>query len=431
MANILAAFVVDGDGNVVTWSAGAEQMFGFPAHEVVGRGFWLLCEHDEAVRCVEALTNALAQGGAAEARTFRRKDGSSFGGVLLFTPAGAHVVAAIASDEGVAQESSVWQTAALAHDLRQPITAIQTAAFVMTQRLGFSEWMRPLLDRLTEAGALLADMIEDLLDASSARLGAELALHREEVDLGELLGGLVDQLRLISGDREIILTVEESLIGRWDRRRLWRILQNLTENAVAHSEADSAVRIICHRGADGVVCRVENRSAPIAPEALPGLFEPFRRGSGRGRSGLGLHIARELARAHGGDVTAWSHDDTVAFTLFLPLAAPAGIGAPSKPRRHPRIPFEGPIEVRVGERTFAVEGRDISRRGLGFYSDTELAPREQIRIAMPSRAGSLSVIGTVRHVVPEGGRSRVGVEFLLDLLPTDVERLLKQRTPSA
>jgi PAS domain S-box-containing protein len=425
----LVTFVMDHDANVVAWTESAERLFGFSATEVVGRGFWLFCEHSEAVRCAETLQRALGHGDSVETREFRRKDGTSFHGTLSFTPAGDEVVAAIATTQTSHQETTNWLLASLAHDLRQPITVVQTAAYVIKRRLALADWIQPLVDRISNAASLLADMTEDLLDAGSVRLGAPIGLDRSEVDLEEMLAELVSQLRLTRPHPEIAVTVDGPVAGNWDRRRVWRILQNLIENAVVHSISDAPVRISSYRNADGVVCTVENKSTPIAPDMMARLFEPFQRGSGRGRIGLGLHIARELARAHGGDVTVWCQQDSVVFTLFLPSAPPVVTEGISKLRRHPRIPFDRSIEVRVGTRSFAVAARDISRRGLCFYSDGELTLREQIRIAVPSPAGSFSMIGTVRHVaVAEGGRSRVGVEFLLDLSSADIEGLTKPGT---
>lgn len=97
-------------------------------------------------------------------------------------------------------------------------------------------------------------------------------------------------------------------------------MHNLVANAIQHGAPP--VRVTLHAGHDEALLEVANgnRGPPIAPDALPRLFEPFRQTSQERRSGLGLglFIARSIAEAHRGTLIAHSDADGTRFTLRLP-----------------------------------------------------------------------------------------------------------------
>ncbi len=111
-----------------------------------------------------------------------------------------------------------------------------------------------------------------------------------------------------------------------DPDRIAQVLDNLLDNAIRYSPPGETVTVTITREADQVACRVSDAGPGIPPEHLPLIFERFYRVSpGRGRedggSGLGLSIVRSLVLAHGGRISASSHEGegtTVAF--WLPAA---------------------------------------------------------------------------------------------------------------
>jgi signal transduction histidine kinase len=305
--------------------------------------------------------------------------------------------------------------AMLAHDLRQPLAVIEMSALFL-KRLGCGEQAEQAIHRILAAEAQLDQLAAELLDMGTARFGI---LERERIDLEALIRECATQAQLTHPDRTVVLALGEPISGHWDKKRLARILQNLVENALAHS--DGAVTVRSRKSAADALITVENEADQIDAEFLTALFEPFSRGGPHGRVGLGLFIARELARAHGGDITSSWGSGVIAFTISMPLAEP--VPKYDRPRRHPRISFESDLEVAAGERTFWVKGRDISLRGLAFFCDEALPVSQKIRLAVYSEAASFSLMGTVRHAQ----RGVVGVEFPSDLSQAEVDLLRRQR----
>ena len=116
-------------------------------------------------------------------------------------------------------------------------------------------------------------------------------------------------------------------IGDWDTDRLRQAISNLLGNAVQHGAEDALVDLKLTGDPSEVVVVIHNGGPPIPPGELPRIFEPLVRGAGAehprrnrpGSIGLGLYIAREVARSHGGriDVTS-SLEAGTAFTMHLP-----------------------------------------------------------------------------------------------------------------
>jgi signal transduction histidine kinase len=108
--------------------------------------------------------------------------------------------------------------------------------------------------------------------------------------------------------------------GQWDSGRIAQLVSNLVANALTHGDSSAPVRLSIEGGSE-VRLKVHNRGPVIMAEQIPVLFEPFRRGhDSRPRGlGLGLHIAKQIAVAHGGSISVQSSVDTgTTFCVDLP-----------------------------------------------------------------------------------------------------------------
>ncbi|RYZ38909.1 MAG: hybrid sensor histidine kinase/response regulator [Myxococcaceae bacterium] len=185
-------------------------------------------------------------------------------------------------------------TAVLGHDLRNPLSAILTAADLL-QRRTEDEAVRKTAGRMLTAGKRMGRMIEDVLDLARARLAGGIPLRRSETDFGQLVQRMVQE-----GD----------LVGDWDADRLAQVASNLIGNALQHGDTAEPVRIRVDGTKDDALRFTITNVGVIPDRLLPFLFDPFRGGQqnrGRGEGlGLGLYIVQQIIQAHQGGVEVLS-----------------------------------------------------------------------------------------------------------------------------
>lgn len=433
-----AALEIDRDGLIVGWSVAAELMFGHSLAELSDRRLSSLLDGDDPARLVQALPEPQARAAFTREVTCRRRNGETFPASLLMT--------AIDRTDGNAQRLSVLVVddqrdrnrdrfiASVAHDLHQPISVIEASAFLL-EKLERSGAAHKSLARIKRAAAQLHDLATEIVDLGAARLGGDIVLQREHMNLTELLDEICGGLQVTHAERVISIGAADAVSGHWDRKRLRRVAQNLVENALTHSPPATEVLISCGRIRGDVVLTVENECPEQPAAILDDLFQPFRRGSERGRAGLGLYIARELARAHGGDIRVSWDDGHISFTLSLPISLTAREDEPvhhhdasplfAVQRRHRRLPFDSDLEIGIGDQSFRGRGRDVSPRGLAFWTDVDVKVDERIEVGVSTGPTSFRVQGTVRHVNRQRDRALVGIEFPCDLSQIEIELLKK------
>lgn len=204
--------------------------------------------------------------------------------------------------------------AAVSHELRTPLSIIKGGALTLQElgeRLG-NPTRRELLGNIAAEAEHLALLVDDLLDAASMEAGAFRVVKEAGVDPLPLVEGVLAAMATLFEEQEIRLVRElapELPAVDADADRLRQVLRNVLENAVKFSPAGSTVRLqVAGEGAGGerrLAFRVSDEGPGIPPELREALFEPFVRGEGHhGGTGLGLSIARQLLRAHGGDIQA-------------------------------------------------------------------------------------------------------------------------------
>jgi signal transduction histidine kinase len=216
---------------------------------------------------------------------------------------------------------------ALGHDLRNPLGAVLQSAQYLLQSEALESTYTKAAVRILNSGNRMKELISDLLDFASTRLGAELPTNAMLLDMGLACQAAVDEIGAFHPDRRFNCQLQGDLSGRWDPARIAQLLSNLLGNAVEHGSPDMPVTVTASAAGSGVRVDVHNRGAPIPKAAWRSLFEPLTRGamahrddsSGHRSLGLGLYIASQIAKAHGGKLELSASDqEGTTFTVQLP-----------------------------------------------------------------------------------------------------------------
>lgn len=212
--------------------------------------------------------------------------------------------------------------AVLGHDLRSPLAAIAGGMSLLERRETLSEQGRSIAGMIRASTARAAGLIDDVLDLARGRLGGGLGIEaRPGVDLDGLLEDLVVEALAASPDRQIELITGDGLEVSCDPGRMAQLVSNLLGNAIAHGRSDQPVRITAEVAQGTLSIAVANHGDPIPASARAQLFEPFFRESAatpREGLGLGLYIANEIAKAHGGAITFSSDASETEFRFTMP-----------------------------------------------------------------------------------------------------------------
>ena len=219
--------------------------------------------------------------------------------------------------------------AMLAHELRNPLSAINSAAELARQpRLTEEDrqWSEEVIRRQVQH---LSRLIDDLLDISRITRG-KVELRRESLDAGAIIGQAVDAVRPLIAERGHRL--ELSIIPRplpivGDATRIEQIIVNLLTNAAKYTEAGGNIWLTAEQVGTEVIIKVRDTGMGIPPEKIPEMFELFAQGDrslarSEGGLGIGLTLVKRLTELHGGTVTAHSEGPGKGseFVVRLPLA---------------------------------------------------------------------------------------------------------------
>ena len=216
-------------------------------------------------------------------------------------------------------------SALLAHDLRNPLSAILASAQIL-QRRSRDPHAHDAAARILSSGTRMGRLIEDMLDLARARLAGGIIVEREPCDFKSLLERVIREHQAAAPERCIETTYCGDFSGDWDAERIAQVASNLIGNALKHGHSQGTVHINLDGTApDAIVLSVTN-TGTIPPELLEHLFDPFRGGqrpAGRSEGlGLGLYIVYEIVKAHGGkvDVETGLENQTV-FRIVVPRSA--------------------------------------------------------------------------------------------------------------
>jgi signal transduction histidine kinase len=232
--------------------------------------------------------------------------------------------------------------AAVAHDVRTPITTIRTAVQFLRRLLGRGDPLTPAeiarrLEPVESAASRIAAIVTDLLPAPPDSGGRPRPALRE-TDLVELIHRVVRSHEYLSPHRLAVEATAPSLMGNWDADQLERVLDNLVGNAIKYSPNGGTVTVRARlEGPETAppssptpappvhvaVVEVRDEGAGIPAAELPHVFDRFYRGERAMQlapgSGLGLASAKRIVEQHGGTITVQSAERMGStFTVRLP-----------------------------------------------------------------------------------------------------------------
>jgi PAS domain S-box-containing protein len=212
--------------------------------------------------------------------------------------------------------------AIVGHDLRNPLSAISVASRVLSSHVAPPE--EPLVDAIQRSAARLTRMTSQILDFARIRSGQSFDLRIKSADLRLVCQEVIDEFRISTPDQEITLSSEGQTYARIDSDRIAQLLSNLIGNGIQHGTPGPIDVTLHETEPNAVAIEVHNLGPAIPMAEQPHIFEAFRRGAGEHESsiGLGLFIAKEIVRAHGGSITVRSPDrNGTTFSVVLPRGA--------------------------------------------------------------------------------------------------------------
>jgi signal transduction histidine kinase len=207
------------------------------------------------------------------------------------------------------------------HELRTPIARLQATAETLLREQPSRPDRDALEARLAGDAARLGRLIADLLDL--ARLDGAPAGVAAELDLLVLTRAALDEAATVAGRVQVDLASGRTPPVRGDAHALTRVLRNLLDNAATAAAPHGRIRVTLEGTATEARVRVVDDGPGVPPAERERIFERFVRldpSNGRPGAGLGLAIARGIARQHGGDLRCDSVDRGASFTLVLPAA---------------------------------------------------------------------------------------------------------------
>ena len=354
-----AMFMLDPDGRVTSWNAGAERIKGYKAQEIQGRHVSLFYPQEAIDKKWPEQELALArEHGRFEDEALRvRKDRTTFWASVVVTPlydqegiltGYANVTRDLTDLKRVESlEKAERQTseflATLAHELRNPLAPINNALHLLALRPAADsteKWVREVLHRQT---GQITRLIDDLLDVSRITRSA-VVLDKQLLDVRGVVRAAVDgsmQWMQARGHAvSIDLAQGEALTVLADEKRLTQVLQNLLHNAARYTPEGGQVAVSARREDGDVVIAVKDNGVGMDADLLRSAFDMFKHGRRhaqlrpQGGLGLGLTLVQRLVRLHGGTVLAHSAgaDRGSEFVIRLPCADAVPAGAPAQPR---------------------------------------------------------------------------------------------------
>lgn len=211
-------------------------------------------------------------------------------------------------------------TSDASHELRTPVSVIRAQCEYTLERDRSPEEYREALEVISRQSRRMTRLVEDMLSFTRLERRAGGLRGRSRSTCRALVRSACEDLALIR-EKSITLTCEaaDGVVVEGDRALLGRLLTNLVGNAYRYGRENGYIRVKVERADGCVLLSVEDNGVGIAPEQQEKVFNRFYQAdaarSGEG-TGLGLAMAREIARLHGGDIRVTSEPGKGSIFVF-------------------------------------------------------------------------------------------------------------------
>jgi PAS domain S-box-containing protein len=332
------------DGLIQNWNHGAERMYGYNRHEVLGKHISLV--HAEERRGTDLLQRIAAGEWVSRLETMNlTKDGRRIDVSMTISPildrtgeiVGASTIARDITDERILDRMKSDFVGTVSHELRTPLSAIKGfLELVVDGEAGpINETQREFLDIAVRNSNRLGALINDLLDMSRIE-SDRLEMRSEPVDLAAVLADVGATFRHEAYTKGLVFREEvpELPLVRGDKARLIQVFCNLVSNAIKYTPKGE-IGIRAAPVGDGVEVIVYDSGIGLTPQERAQLFTKFFRGSNpvvtdsRG-TGLGLVIAKAILQGHNATIDVESRpSEGTQCRVVLPLSGRSAAGPPA------------------------------------------------------------------------------------------------------
>lgn len=213
--------------------------------------------------------------------------------------------------------------AILGHDLRNPIGAISGAAQLLLRTVD-DDRVKRMATIIKSSSNRMNELITNVLDFAKGKIGQGIIIDKNNTEpLQNILTHIISELKMQWPDRVIDTKFDIAVSVNCDAKRIAQLFSNLLSNALTYGDKTEPVRVEAISNNSEFKLSVTNSCEQLPDAVIKKLFQPFSRGAvkaGQEGLGLGLYIAAEIARGHGGTLGVNSTAAETTFTLTIPAS---------------------------------------------------------------------------------------------------------------
>jgi len=352
-----AIFLLDEQGKVVSWNAGAERVTGYDADGVIGHHFSMFYPPEDVAegKPQRALEVATATGVAQDTGWRIQRDGTRFWAEVTLTAlrnsdGSLHGFATMTRDLTESRRVQTLENegkrtnefiAMLGHELRNPLAPIRNAVGILERKAVSPEinWCKDVISRQVSH---LARLVDDLLDVSRITSG-KIQLEKELVDLNSFVSTAVESVRAATaeyGHRLELKLPDQPVQIIGDPTRLTQVIVNLLNNATMYTPNGGLIEVDLEQRGGFAYVRVRDNGIGMSGELLESAFDLFVQGHRaldrpEGGLGIGLTLVKRIVELHGGAVSGSSPGDGLGSQFEVSLPAIENNVAPVRRLKSP------------------------------------------------------------------------------------------------